>query len=212
MIIENPLSRKDRKSLGNVIYYEMYGHYILRTKPLVVNDPKTPAEQASRMRFKKVILLTRQVYSHIKAAYDSSMGGRCAFSHTVSINKKNCFVDNTTTIDPSLFKLCENDGSFVSNVALTSNDLNTITSTFDSNAQNDDEGADPVKAYGLDVDGNKIWQFEQAAIRSTSTITHTQPDMSGLQIAVYFECLDKVNLLMGKPRHVIKYVGTVSVI
>jgi hypothetical protein len=35
--------------------------------------------------------------------------------------------------------------------------------------------------------------------------------MSGLDIAVYFECLDRVNLIEGKPKHVIKNVGTVKV-
>jgi hypothetical protein len=35
--------------------------------------------------------------------------------------------------------------------------------------------------------------------------------MSGLDIAVYLECLDRVNPLMGKPKHVIKFVGTVKV-
>jgi hypothetical protein len=89
---------------------------------------------------------------------------------------------------------------------------NTITATFDSNAQNDDEGKDPVKAYGLDVEGTNIWQFPQSSIRNTGTITLTRPDMSGLIIAVYFECLDRVNLLMDKPKHVIKYVGTITVL
>jgi hypothetical protein len=74
------------------------------------------------------------------------------------------------------------------------------------------EGADPVKAYGFDVSGSNIWAFDQEAIRSSGTITLTHRGMSGLQIAVYFECLDRVNLLMGKPKHVIKYVGTVGVI
>jgi hypothetical protein len=82
----------------------------------------------------------------------------------------------------------------------------------DSNAQNTDEGADPVRAYGFYTDGNHIWQFEQSATRSARTITLMRPDMSGLNIAIYFECLDRVNLLMEKPKHVIKYVGPVNVI
>jgi hypothetical protein len=108
--------------------------------------------------------------------------------------------------------LNDKDGSFVNNVVLTSTVANTITGTFNSNAQNTDESNDPVKAYGFHADGNKIWQFEQAAIRSTGNITLTRSEISGLNIAVYFECLDRVNLLNGEPKHVIKYVGMVKVV
>jgi hypothetical protein len=79
-------------------------------------------------------------------------------------------------------------------------------------SQNNDEAADPVRAYGFHAEENKIWLFDQVATRSTGTITLLRPDMSGLNIAVYFECLDRVNLLMGKPKHVIKYVGAVNVL
>ena len=117
----------------------------------------------------------------------------------LGINVKCCFVNKTTTIDPSFFVLCDNDGSFVNDVILTSSVENTITGTFNSNTQNDDEGEDPVKAYGFDVEGNQIWQFDQSAKRSSGTITLTRPDISGLTIAVYFECLDRINLVMGIP-------------
>ena len=82
----------------------------------------------------------------------------------------------------------------------------------DSNTQNTDEVADPIRAYGFYADRNKIWQFKESATRSARTITLMRPDMSGLNIAIYFECLDRVNLLMEKPKHVIKYVGPVNVI
>lgn len=164
------------------------------------------------MKFKKLILLFHNVIKYINVAYAGSVQGRSPFNLVVSINKNNCFINNTTSIDPSLFVLCDNDGSFVTNVVLTSPVENTITGTFNSNAQNDDEGTDPVKAYGFYTDDNKIWQFDQSATRSTGTITLTRPDISGLTIAVYFECLDRLNLLMDEPKHVIKYVGTVKVI
>jgi hypothetical protein len=134
------------------------------------------------------------------------------YTRVMSLNMYKCLVDGTDTIDPSLFKLCDHDGSFVDNVVLSSTDANTITCTFDSSAQNADEDADPVKAYGFDVEGNKIWQFCDSAVRSTGTIKLTKLETSGKEIAVYFECLDRVNPIDGKPKHVIKYVGTVGVI
>jgi hypothetical protein len=33
--------------------------------------------------------------------------------------------------------------------------------------------------------------------------------MAGKEIAVYFECLDRVNLINGEAKHVIKYVGKI---
>jgi hypothetical protein len=108
--------------------------------------------------------------------------------------------------------LCDNDGSFVDNVVLTSSVANTITGTFNSNVENDSEGNDPVNAYGFYADGNIIWQFDQSAIRRTGTITLTRPEISGLPIAIYFECLDREDLINNKPKHIIKYIGTVTVL
>jgi hypothetical protein len=97
-----------------------------------------------------------------------------------------------TSADPRFLVLCDNDGSFVNNVVLSSSVANVITGTFNSNTENDNESNDPVKAYGCYAEGNIIWQFDQATIRSAGTITLTRPDISGLDIAVYFECLDRL--------------------
>jgi hypothetical protein len=210
-IIENPLSRKERKALGNIQYYVRYGKYTLRSKPLFIKNPKTPAQQAQRMRVKKFAHLYRQVRACIYEAYSGLELGMSAYCRLMSINVKNAFVANTSFLDPSLFVLCDNEGSFVNNVVLKSMAANTITGTFDSNAQTTSEEDDPVKAYGLYADENKIWRFDQFAIRRTGTITLTQADLSKLDIAVFFECLDRGTLVNGNPKHVIKYVGTIKV-
>jgi hypothetical protein len=209
-IIEHLPPPEDRKDMGNVeCYTDKFGRNIMRSKPL----DRSPGMIISSLRQSKLGKLMKQVVNNINTAYAGSVqgNGMNAWNRVMSINRKHCFVGDTDGIDPSSLVLCDNDGSFVDNVVLTSTDANTITGTFDSNAQNADEGADLVKAYGFNVKGNKIWQFDQAAIRSTGTITLTQPQMSGLKIAVYFECLDRVHLLMDKPKHVIKYVGTLTV-
>jgi hypothetical protein len=125
------------------------------------------------------------------------------------LNNDHCFIRGTASVDPSLFVLCDNNGSFVDNVVLSSTSADTITGTFNSNAQNAEEEDDPVMAYGFYAEGYKIWQFEQIAIRKTGRIELSHPDMSAHDIAVYFECLDRVNLVNGNPRHVIKYVGKI---
>jgi hypothetical protein len=210
-IIQNYINTKDKEKVGNVQCYKLWGKNVLRTVPY---NPRTPAQQIYRMRYKKLSPLFHQVVDHINIAYDGLIHGKgqSAFNHLVGINVKCCFIKDTTTIDPGFFLLCENDGSFVNRVVLTSSVANTITGTFNSNAQNDEEGEDPVKAYGFYVDGVQIWQFDQSAKRSSGTITLTRPEISGLTIAVYFECLDRINLVNGNPKHIIKYVGTVTVL
>jgi hypothetical protein len=210
-IVENPIIGRARGSVGNCVFTFLFGKNILKSKPISINDPKTPAQLAHRARYKKLVKLLRQVINQINIANVGLELGTFAYTHLMSLNSKRCFIVNSDSIDPSLFVLCDNVGSFVDNVVLTSTVANTITGTFDSNAQNADEDADPVKAYGFDVDGNKIWQFCDSAIRGTGKITLTKLETSGLTIAVYFECLDRVNPLMDKPRHVIKYVGSVKV-
>jgi hypothetical protein len=211
-IVENPRIGKARGRVGNVVFTTLYGQNILRTKPFSYKDAKTPAQLINRERHKKILLLLRQVLYYINAAYAGPVERMSPHNRVTSINMKNCFIANTPDIDPGKFVICDNEGSFVDNVVLTSTVANTLTATFDGNAQNDDEAADPVRAYGFDVAGNKIWLFDQAATRSTGTITLSKTEISGLDIAVYLECLDRVNLLMEKPKHVIKYVGTVAVI
>lgn len=201
-----------RRKVGNVVFTRQYGKNILRTKPIVVNDTKSPGRLRHRARISKLAKLLHQANKYINTAYAGSVPDMPAFSRVMGINMNHCFIDDTAIIDASLFVLCDNKGSFVKNVVLTSTGANTITATFKSNAQNVDEGDDPVKAYGFYADGNQIWQFDQEAVRSTGTITLIKPDMSGLDIAVYFECLDRISLLNDQPKHVIKYVGTVTII
>jgi hypothetical protein len=208
--IEHLPPKKERKKLGNLEFYtDKYGRNIMRSKPLNI----APALKINSLRMAKLRKLISQVLNNINIAYAGRVFGKkmCAFGYIVSINQKQCFIGDTDTIDPGLFVLCEHDGSFVDNVTLVSKVKNTIMGTFSSNTQNEVEGNDPVKAYGLDVSGNKIWQFEQEAIRNTGTITLTHPEMSGKNIGIYFECLDRVNLFMDKAKHVIKYVGMVKV-
>jgi hypothetical protein len=211
-ILQNPLIGRARRKLGNTVFQTLYGQNILKSKPLTVKDAKTPAQLLARGRWSKLSKLLKQVLNFINTAYAGSLQHMAPWSHVLGINAKNCFVDNTLDIDPTLLKLCDNDGSFVDNVVLTSTVANTITGTFNSKAQNVDEGTDPVKAYGFYADGNQIWQFDQTAVRSTGTITLTRPGMSAINIAVYFECLDRLSLLNNKPKHVIKYVGTITVL
>jgi hypothetical protein len=210
-IIQNFINTKDKEKVGNVQCYKRWGKNVLRTVPY---NPNSPAQKTNRSRMKKLSPLIHQVIDHINIAYEGLIHGKgnSAFNHLVGININCCFIKNTSTIDPGLFVLSDNDGSFIDNVVLSSTVANTITATFNSNAQNDDEATDPVRVYGFHVEENKMWLFNQVATRSTGTITLTRCDMSGLNIAVYIECLDRVNLLMDNPRHIIKYVGTVIVI
>jgi hypothetical protein len=211
-VTENPKIGRARNSIGNTVFSTQFGKNTMRTKPIEIANPKTPDQVMTRERFKKIFMLVRQVLKYVNAAYDGTVKGKSTHNHVMSINMKNCLIDNTCSVDPSLFMLCDHEGSFVENVVLNSPSANTIVGTFDSNAQNNDEDGDPVKAYGFYAEGDKIWQFNQSGIRGNGTLTLTRPDMSGLDIAIYFECLDRVNLLKGKPQHVIKYVGTVNVI
>jgi hypothetical protein len=211
-ILQNPLIGRARRKLGNTVFQTLYGQNILKSKPLTVKNPKTPAQVLVRDRWSKLTKLIKQVTNYINTAYAGSVQGMTVFAYVSGINAKNCFIDNSSDIDPTLLKLCDHDGSFVDNVVLTSTVANTITGTFNSRAQNVDEGTDPVKAYGFYADGNQIWQFDQTAVRNTGTITLTRPGMSAINIAVYFECLDRLSLINNKPKHVIKYVGTITVL
>lgn len=52
MKTQNPLIGRSRKSYGDATFYTLNGQNIVRTKPMVVSNPNTPAQQAQRIRFK----------------------------------------------------------------------------------------------------------------------------------------------------------------
>jgi hypothetical protein len=210
-ILQNPLIGRAKKKLGNTVFSKQFGKNTLRTKPLDVKNPRTPAQMAVRKRMKKLVQLIRQVINYVNAAYAGSVQGMSPYNRIISLNMKNCFIDDTSNIEPTMFKLCDNEGSFVDNVVLTSTVTDTIEATFNSRAQTPDEEGDKVKAYGFHADGNQIWKFDQEETRSLGTLTLTRPNLTALNIAVYFECLDRLSLVNGNPKHVIKYVGTVTV-
>jgi hypothetical protein len=211
-IIERALTAKERKNMGNIEYYVRYGKHIIRSKPLPGETCKAPGQKMTIERVKLLASLYRQVRDNIKIAYAGLERGISAYRHVLMLNNNKCFIGDTASIDPRLFVLSDNDGSFVDNVVLSSTSANTITGTFDSNAQNAEEESDPVGAYGFHAEGYKIWQFEQIAIRKTGRIELSHPDMSTHDIVVYFECLDRVSQINGEPKHVIKYVGMVKVV
>jgi len=51
MKTQNPLIGRSRKSYGDATFYTLNGENIVRTKPMVVSNPNTPAQQAQRVRF-----------------------------------------------------------------------------------------------------------------------------------------------------------------
>ena len=51
-IFESSLFFRLRNSLGNVVTYTYCGKGVLRGKPLCVRNPRTPAQQVVRLRFK----------------------------------------------------------------------------------------------------------------------------------------------------------------
>ncbi len=208
-IVENPLIGETHGSLGNTVFSKQFGKNTLRTKAMNPKVGRAASQELSRERIKILVSLLKPILRFINAAYAGTVQGMSPHNKVVSINLKKCFFVNTSSIDPSLFILCDNDGSFVENVVLSSTAANTITATFDNNAQNEEEAADPVKAYGFYVDNNEIWKFDRTAIRSTGTITLSRTIMSGKEIAVYLECTDRLNLINGEPRLVIKYVGKI---
>jgi hypothetical protein len=74
-IIENFISRKGMKEMGNVQCYKRYGKNVLRSKPI---DRKTPAQRMQRMRLRKLQILIFQVLTYINLAYGGSAKGKSA--------------------------------------------------------------------------------------------------------------------------------------
>lgn len=55
MKTQNPLIGRSRKSYGDATFYTLNGENVVRTKPMVVANPNTPAQEAQRVRFKAFV-------------------------------------------------------------------------------------------------------------------------------------------------------------
>lgn len=55
MKTQNPLIGRSTKSIGQNTFYTLNGQNIVRTKPMVVANPNTPAQDAQRTRFKAFV-------------------------------------------------------------------------------------------------------------------------------------------------------------
>lgn len=115
-IIQNPLIGRSSQKLGNSVFSTQFGNNILKSKPLDVKNPRTAKQMKHRKKFKLMVYLMRQLVPVLKAAYTNTVKGMSPFNKMVAYNLKNAYYGDE--INWSLFKICDNIGSCVTDVVI----------------------------------------------------------------------------------------------
>lgn len=174
-IVQNPITGRSKNKFGTAVFSTQFGQNVMRTKPLEVKTPKTPAQQAQRAKFTLVVDLMKQVLTTINEAYENRITNMSPYNRVVGLNLKESFDSITGEYDYKKAIFCDLEGSNVSDVALTFNTGHTITIDWDANTTDADELAAPLKFLVVNSDKNKVKLISNGVLRSSGTTTVTVP-------------------------------------
>jgi hypothetical protein len=174
-IVQNPITGRSKNKFGTAIFSTQFGQNVMRTKPLEVKNPKTPAQLAQRAKFTTVVELMRQVLTTINEAYDDKIRNMSPFNRVVGLNLKESFDPVTGEFDYKKAIFCDYEGSNVSDVVLTFQVGQIIDITWDPATTDTDELNAPLKFLVVNSTKNKVKYIDPGVLRSAGAASITVP-------------------------------------
>jgi hypothetical protein len=83
-ITQNPLIGRASGKFGGAVFATLFGQNILRTLPVEVRNPRTPAQTAQRNLFKQAALFIKAIYPFILHAFPIGLCNMVPFSYVLS--------------------------------------------------------------------------------------------------------------------------------
>lgn len=99
-VVQNPLIGRTKQKFSNAVFTTWKGINVLRSKPLTVANPNSPAQQASRAKFALSSKIGRRILEAIKKGFKSQAVGKSEINVFVSKNVNQ--VDASTVTAPSI--------------------------------------------------------------------------------------------------------------
>ncbi len=204
-IVENPIIGRARKSFGSAVFSRQFGHNTMRTKPLKVRDPKTPAQMRYRRKFTTLVHLIQRVLPIINAAYGKRLEIMSPFNKIVSLNINSSFVGEPPEIDHTRITFCDIIGSTVSCVTLTARADQAMEVSWKPGTEHPQELSVPLTFILINCSTNNVVIFPDQETRNAGSTLLTVPaDWVGTQTALHIVTWDYSQFRDGKPQMIIK--------
>lgn len=135
-VVQNPITGRSRNKFASAIFQTWKGKNVLRSKPLTVANPQSPAQKTQREKLKQMVKLYRLISGVIEIGYKSLAVGKSEYNAFASEVLKNAFEGETV----ETVSLVEEDirvakGTITPTPILAVTQDNTdFTATWDENA------------------------------------------------------------------------------
>lgn len=207
-IVQNPITGRTRKSFGTAVFSTQFGKNIMRTKPILVKNPKTAKQLAQRKKFSTVVSVLRPVKSILNEVYAGSLPDISPFSKILGINLTNAFTGTPPELDQHKLVLCTFDGSTVDNVVITAEPNQVMKIDWSPNTTNVEELAHAISFVIFNCTSNESAYFPNVALRSAGTANVIVPKTwVGALITIHIKTTDFTQILSDAPKQILKYKG-----
>ena len=87
-IVQNPITGRTRKKMGNAVFSKNFGKNTMRAKPESVKNPKTTGQVNQRSKFKLMVFNSRVLLGMIRISFQNMAKGKSAFNAFMQANIK----------------------------------------------------------------------------------------------------------------------------
>lgn len=177
--VQNPIIGQAQNQAGGMIFSTWKQLKVMRSKPLSVANPQTPAQQAVRRRMALLASLMRELLQTIRTGYVRFQSGTTQWAQFLKENYATGTSDNGTTaaITVGALKFAKGTLLGIPDVAVSDVTGQVITLQWSDNSGQPGAGAtDELNVVLVDADGLAVASVANSAIRDTEEVAITAPD------------------------------------
>jgi len=205
-IVQNPITGRTKKAFGTAVFTSLFGKNIIRTKPLEVSNPRTPAQVKQRNKFATIVAIVKQVVPLLKEVYGKRLTNMTPANKITGINVKNAFAGDPPELDHTKLVLCDFVGSTVQDVTLTGQPDHAMEINWSPGTTNADELASKLTFVLFNCETNQAAIYRDAAVRQDGQAVIDAPaHWVGAQTALHVMTIDYNQLLEGAPKKIIQF-------
>jgi hypothetical protein len=177
--VQNPIIGQAVNTAGGMIFSNWKTLKVMRSKPLAVANPKTPAQQANRRRMALLASRMRELLQTIRLGYVRYQNGTTQWAQFIKANYATGTSDNGTIASLVTSALRFAQGSLLPvmglvNAGIIGQDI-TVDWT-DNSGQPGANATDKLHVVLVNADGSAVAAINTGVTRATEIATITAPD------------------------------------
>lgn len=195
-IVQNPIIGQAKNQAGGMIFSNWRGLKVMRSKPLSVANPNTPAQQAVRRRTSLLAQVFRGSINTIRGAFPTAPSYIPGWSRFVQLNFGTGTSDNGTVASILPDNIIMAQGTMIDGTGLSLGSQVGVAVTFDWTNNAPTSGAadsDVLFAAAIKADGSVAQMINTGIARSAGTASFnfgTAVDLDEAAIYYWFQAAD----------------------